>query len=133
VTRDYLCCWHRTIVFFSKGLHVFTTQSSKIIYIDTTILLTNGVYFLYITFMITYNDPSSLAKGYDPLYSSARVTIRSTHREMSRADRNPWLAKMIKTLPLCYSSNCIDGHLRIFNHVYFFLYFVRLRFICNWK
>jgi len=30
---------------------------------------------------------SSLAKGYDPLYSS-RV-------KMSRADRNPWLAKMI--------------------------------------
>jgi hypothetical protein len=37
-----------------------TTQSSKIIYIDTTILLNNGVYFSYITFMITYNDPTSV-------------------------------------------------------------------------
>jgi hypothetical protein len=46
-----------------------------------------------VIFYLFWPCPSSLAKGYDPLYSS--------EDEMSRADRNPWLAKMdrVKQLP----------------------------------
>ena len=48
---------------------------------------------LLFIFMIACGLSSSLAKGYDPLYSSS----------MSRADRNPWLAKIVAFLSGCKS------------------------------